>query len=287
LNLIIIDFFTNPDAIDAKRRRSLLLFAAATAVTRPVLANSSRPIVSVLAASDLSRVLPSLIRQFGEVTGLGVRASYGSSGNFTRQIKEGLPFDVFLSADRNFVDALQNEGFVQAPVHTLAVGRLALVSSVIQSAPSARALLSQALVAEAIDKAKKVAIAHPDHAPYGRAAQQALAKWGLWDVAQAKLVRADNAAQAAQFSFQGLAQTAFVPVALVAPPHRNASAWPLRQGAVSLVAYKVPALQHAPLLQGIGVATKASPAALRFSTFLRTTTAQQSLLDHGFDLLPA
>lgn len=280
-------FLKKQDVIATGGRRCVLLFAAATAVTRPVFANSSTSIVSVLAASDLSRVLPSLIRQFGEASGLEVRASYGSSGNFTRQIREGLPFDVFLSADRSFVDALQTEGFVQVPVHTLAVGRLALVSSVIQSAPSTRDLLSQAQVAEAIDKAKKVAIAHPDHAPYGRAAQQALAKWGLWHAAQTKLVRADNAAQAAQFAFQGLAQTAFVPVALAAPTHRNANAWPLRQGAVNLVAYKVPALQHAPLLLGVGVATKASLAALRFATFLRTTTAQQSLLDHGFDLLPA
>ncbi len=282
-----MDFFTNPHVFAVDRRGCLLLFAATTVNAAPALAGASTPVVSVLAAADLAQVLPKLIRQFGATTGFEVRASYGSSGNFTRQIKEGLPFDVFLSADKSFVDGLQREGIVQAPVQTLAVGRLALVSSVIDGASSTHDILSLERVGQAIGNAKKVAIAHPDHAPYGRAAQQALTKWGLWDAVQSKLVRADNAAQATQFAFQGLAQTAFVPMALAAPPDRKASAWPLQYGAVRLVAYKVPALQHAPLLQGIGVATRASPAASRFSAFLGTPLAQQSLLDHGFDLIPA
>lgn len=236
----------------------------------------------VLAAADMASVLPKIIKSFETENLVPTRLVFGSSGHFTRQIREGLAFDLFCSADRQLIDQLAKEGKMAGPARPLALGRLALVSRLDLSTRGASAL-SASSVAARLAKCRKLAIANPSHAPYGRAAQEVLSQWGLWEVAQSKLVMADNAAQAAQFILQGAVQMALVPVALLPPPQARLVEWTSGQGATPLLVQKIPSTLHAALQQGIGLVPNPSNNAQRLAQHLLAAPAQALLREHGFD----
>ena len=242
---------------------------------------SATPLV-VLAAADLASVLPKIIKPFEASNPVAVRLVFGSSGHFTRQIREGLGFDLFCSADRQLIDQLAQEGKVAGKALPLALGRLALVSRS-DLLTSGASPVSASSVATRLAKCRKLAIANPSHAPYGRAAQEALRQWGLWEAAQDKLVMADNAAQAAQFILQGAVQMALVPVALLPPPQPHLTEWTSSHGALPLLVQKIPSNLHTPLLQGIGLAPHPSAHAQRLAQHLLAAPAQALLHEHGFD----
>ncbi len=139
-------------------------------------------------------------------TGQSVRIAYGSSGNFRRQIAQGAPFELFLSADEGFVFALAKQGFTLDDGALYAIGRLALV------VPAGSPLkldgeLRDIAAAVADGRLRKFAIANPEHAPYGRAAEEALRRAGAVGRASAgHLVLGENVSQAAQFATSGSAQ---------------------------------------------------------------------------------
>jgi molybdate transport system substrate-binding protein len=206
----------------------------------------------------------------------------GSSGHFTRQIREGLPFDLFCSADSHLIDQLALEGKVTGKAQVMAIGRLALVSRTDLLSVTNEALTSTTLAAR-LTKSRKLAIANPSHAPYGRAARETLEHMGLWDTVQSQLVQAESAAQATQFALQGAAALALVPVALVPPPDRQMSQWPLKAGALALTVQKIPASYHHPIQQGVGRSVHARAQAQRLQEYLLSPPAQLILREHGFD----
>ncbi len=228
----------------------------------------------VAAAADLNFALQDIAQSFTTSTGKSVKLTFGSSGNFRRQIAEGAPFELFMSADEQFVFALAKEG------HTLDEGILYAIGRVVMMVPNgspvkADSELKDLAAGLADGRVKKFAIANPEHAPYGRAAQQALTKAGLWDKIQDKLVLGENVSQAAQFATSGSAQGGIIALSLA----RSPSVSKLGQYAL------LPAESHQPLRQRMVLLSKAGDTAKAFYHFVQQPDARAIFRQYGF-LLP-
>ncbi|MEB3198637.1 MAG: molybdate ABC transporter substrate-binding protein [Candidatus Sericytochromatia bacterium] len=229
---------------------------------------SASPRLRIAAASDLREALPALLRAFDPALAPQVQVSFGASGKLATQLAQGAPFDVFLSADAQRVDQLLRSGHGQAGTRTaFATGQLVLWF------PRARAPLAPlGLRALAQDPSLRLAIAHPQHAPYGRAAVEALQHAQLFGLLGPRLIRAENVAQAGQFAASGGADCALIARALVRAPG-------LRDGA----SWAVPPGWHRPV-QHVAVVTAPGPAALatRWVRFLGQPAAQRILTQFGY-----
>jgi molybdate transport system substrate-binding protein len=183
----------------------------------------------VAAAADLSRTEAALNTAFTQKTGHTLRLVLGSSGQLARQIESGAPYDVFLSANDAFVHELAKSGHIQPDsVRVYAIGRLALWSK------SGRVKKPEDLTADGI---RHVAIANPDHAPYGVAARQLLERLGLWKRIESRIVYGENIRQTLQYAESGNADAAITAWALV-----------FDRGGVLL-----PAELHEPIRQAAGI----------------------------------
>lgn len=230
---------------------------------------SSRPIIA--AAASLRFVLPEIAEAFRNATGAGLRLSFASSGNLTRQIRQGAPFELFLSADEDYVKALARDGVTPDAGVLYAHGQLAVFaanSSPVGTDPALAGIRS-ALRSGAL---KRFAIANPDHAPYGRAAREALMHSGLWQPLQKKLVFGENVSQAAQF-----AASASCEAAIIAHSVANAPAF---SGKARFS--RIPDSWHKPLRQRMVMLPGASESVRRFYGFLQEKTAQAIFARHGF-----
>lgn len=176
--------------------------------------------VRVAAAADLKFALDAVFAGTA-VSTQGVRpaVTYGSSGSFYAQIENGAPFDLFLSADAEYPRRLAEKGLADGEPFLYAIGRIALWvpagSRLDVTALGLRALLDPSV--------RKVAIASPRHAPYGRAAEAAMRSLGVYDGAKGKLVLGENVAQAAQFVQSGAADAGIVALSLALAPQMRAS----------------------------------------------------------------
>jgi molybdate transport system substrate-binding protein len=226
----------------------------------------------VAAASDLAYCIDDLASAFRrEVPQAELKFSTGASGNFFAQIRNGAPFDVFLSADMDYPRELARLG--EADAATLApyaIGRIALWSG------DGSIDVTQGLGVLLEARVKRVAIANPATAPYGRAARAALEHAGLWEAVQPKLVIGENIAQTAQFVQSGNAQLGFVSLASLRSPKLAGSGR----------YYLVPEAGLAPIEQGAIVTQrgKATPLAARFVRFLGSPAARAILEKNGFGL---
>jgi len=195
--------------------------------------------LTVAAAADLSLALQPIAAKFQRQTGNSVRLSFGSSGDFFNQIQNGAPYDVFLSADLGYPEKVIKLGFADSgSLRTYAVGRLVLWvprgSQLDIDHEGMKALLDPSV--------HKIAIANPQHAPYGRAAVAALQHFQLYEKVAKRLVLGENVGQAAQFAESGNAQVGIIALAhALAPSVRPLGRYalvptdsypPLRQGAV-------------------------------------------------------
>ena len=193
---------------------------------------------NVAAASDLQFALTEIAAQFRRDTGLDVKLAFGSSGNFRRQIAEGAPFELFLSADEAYVEALAREGRTVDGGVRYAIGRLVLfVPAGWPLKPDATLADLKAAVADG--RVKRFAIANPEHAPYGRAAREALQQAGVWDAIAPRLVLGENVSQAAQFATSGATQGGIFAYSLALSPAIAGKGQ----------AVLLPAGMHAPLAQ--------------------------------------
>jgi len=221
----------------------------------------------VAAASDLKFALADLVQQYRRQSGREVQVSLGSSGQFAQQIRQGLPTDIYLSADENFVFRLADAGLTQGRGDLYAFGRIAAL------VPAASALaLDPGLRSLDWPTIRHFAIANPEHAPYGRAAQQALERLGLWETAKPKLVLGENVGQATQFVTSGSAQAGITAFSLALAPE------------VEKLARHVvlPANLHAPLRQRMVLLKSARPHAADFYRFLQTPQARSVFQRYGF-----
>jgi molybdate transport system substrate-binding protein len=230
--------------------------------------------VRVAAAATLQFAMEEIAGQFEAETGRAVQLTLGSSGNFARQIRQGAPFDIYLSADEDFVLALARDGFTRGEGDLYAIGRIVIM------APHGSVLVPDAgldNLARALDEGRiaRFAIANPEHAPYGRRAEEALRHRGLWSALEPLLVYGENVAQAAQFATSGNAQGGIIAYSLAVSPQLAA------RGDFALI----PEDWHEPLRQRMALVRDAGAEAERFYAYLQQEPARAILRRHGF-LLP-
>jgi molybdate transport system substrate-binding protein len=167
-------------------------------------------------------------------------------------------------------------------------GGLALCYKLPAAFPSGDQTVSPPWVRQVLEGSRWLAIANPSHAPYGKAAQQALQSWGLWGDAQSRLVVADSAAQAAQFLFQGAAQVALLPIGLVAAANMQSKPhWRIVQGSLSFAVHRVPSQAYQPIAQALVISTAAQSGAHQLANYLRSSQALTLLQQFGFERMGA
>jgi molybdate transport system substrate-binding protein len=228
---------------------------------------------AIAAASDLKFALDTIAKQFSEETGQNVKLSFGSSGNFFRQISQGAPFEVFLSADEQYVFELEKQGLTEEPGQLYGLGRL-VVFAPVGSVLAVDADLNG--FADSLSKGQisRFAIANPEHAPYGRAAKEALMAKGLWDALQNKLVLGENVAQAAQFAVSGSAEGGIFAYSLaLSPALRDKGTYAL-----------LPETVHSPLRQRMALLKNAGGIAKAFYRYLQQAKARAVFTQYGFAL---
>ena len=249
--------------------------AAGVARWRPArTSGAARPAhrVAVAAAADLRFALDELVAQFRrQRPDVDVSVSYGSSGTFFAQISNGAPFDLFLSADRSYPDQLAARGLTRAGSgFTYAVGRIVLWVP----AGSPIDVMGLGFAALDDDRMHHVAIANPEHAPYGRAAVAALASAGRLDRVKSRLVFGENISQTLQFVQSGAADAGIVALSLaVAPTIKDKGRF-----------WEIPRDLYPTLEQGgVILRTAADPAAAEdLRRFIVSPDARTTLARYGF-----
>ncbi len=242
----------------------LLLFC----VTGPVGAEE----IAVAAASDLNFAIKEIIGEFEKQTGHHVKLSLGSSGNFFAQLQQGAPFDLYFSADIGYPRKLEEEGLtVPGSLYRYAVGR------VVVWAPKGSPLdIAKGLAVLREPTVKKIAIANPKHAPYGRAAVAAMEHALVYVDVKDRLVLGENISQAAQFIESGACDVGIIALSLaLAPAMKSAGSY-----------WEIPAEAHPPLEQGTVIMkqSKQPEVARQLLAFLQGPQGQEMMTRYGFTL---
>jgi molybdate transport system substrate-binding protein len=245
---------------------------AANSVTLPQAAAKPCGTVTVAAASDLTYAMNEIAANFENATGCTVRLSMGSSGNFLTQIENGAPFDVFFSADIAYPKKLEAEGLA-APgtTYLYAIGKI-----VLWTRQDSRVDVSKGFSVLRDPAVQKFAIANPEHAPYGRAAEEALRQSGNYDAVKNRLVLGENISQAAEFVESGNADAGIVALSLVLSPAMKDKGR----------AWNIPVNLYTPIQQGaVVVRAAANPqGALQFLDYIKMPATAALLERFGFVL---
>jgi molybdate transport system substrate-binding protein len=252
-------------------RRSILALIAVWVLGLPTPAAQRPP--TIAAAANLNFTLTEIIRQFERERGTRIDVVFGASGTLTRQIRDGAPFEMFLAADEEFPQQLTAAGVTRDAGVVYAIGRLVLF------APTGSPLavdehlngLSRLLKA---GRVTRFAIANPDVAPYGRAAEATLRKRGLWDGIRSRLVLGDSITQAAQFATTGNAVGGLIAYSLVKEPALA------DKGKYALV----PQTDHPPLRQRMVLLKQATPIVEQFYAYMHGAAARAVLIKNGYEV---
>jgi molybdate transport system substrate-binding protein len=243
---------------------SMLLLATLTAQAAEI---------RVAAASDLSFAIKEIISNFEQTTGNKILLTLGSSGNFYAQIQNGAPFQVFLSADAEYPKKLEADGKTEpGSAIVYGFGRIVVWVSR-ESKLDLQKLQMNALLDPSI---RKIAIANPDHAPYGRAAVAAMQHSGIYDLAKSRLVLGESVSQTAQFLESGAADIGIVALSLaVAPPMSNEGRY-----------WTIPSEMYPRMEQSAVLVKGAGAESRHFIETLRGDKARAILQRYGFELPP-
>ena len=240
----------------------LCLLATASAATEP------RERLLIAAASSLGPVMKELTTDFAKRhPQVDVRLSLGSSGKLYHQIAQGAPFDLFYSADTHYPEQLVEAGKTLGPARVYARGRLVLWSKTLNPDTPGPAMLTDTRV-------KRIALANPQHAPYGMRAREFLQTRELWEPLKSKLVFGENISQAAHFAQTGNAQLGLVALSLALSPQLKdtGSYW------------LIPESEHQPLEQGYVFLRPAADrvAPQLFADYIDSRPARKILARYGF-----
>jgi molybdate transport system substrate-binding protein len=228
--------------------------------------------LTIAAASDLNFAFKELVAEFEIRTGNHVKLSLGSSGNFFSQIQNGAPYDLYFSADIGFPHKLEQSGHaVPGSLYRYAVGRIVVWvpnSSKLDVNKGMEVFLGPAI--------RKIAIANPKHAPYGRAAVAAMRHFKIYESVKDKLVMGENISQAAQFVESGASDIGIVALSLALAPSMKASG----------KYWEIPSEAHPPLEQAAVILknSKNQEAAKLFIDFMKGPQGQEIMGLYGFTL---
>ena len=228
--------------------------------------------IAIAAASDLNFALKDLIAEHEKATGNHVKLSLGSSGNFYAQIQNGAPFDLYFSADIGYPKKLEEAGLtVPGSMYRYAVGRIVLWTN-----HTSRRDVSKGLEILRDRSVKKIAIANPKHAPYGRAAVAAMQHFKVYDDAKERLVLGENISQAAQFIESGACDVGIIALSLALAPTMKAGG----------TYWEIPSEAHPPLEQGAAIlkSSKQQKTAQQFLEFMQGAQGQEIMTRYGFTL---
>ena len=222
--------------------------------------------LTIAAAADLGTAFEEISREFKATQQTKVVLSFGSTGLLTRQIENGAPIDLFAAASVDYIDQLERQGLIVPDTKAIyARGRITLWT--LKDSP----LHIEKVSDLTSDKVKRIAIANPEHAPYGMAAREALQNTGIWEAVKPKLVYGDNIRQTLQFAQTGNVEVAIVALSL---SQQNDGRWVL-----------IPQELHKPLDQTLAVikGTKNEKAARQFADFVKGPQGRAILQKYGFE----
>jgi molybdate transport system substrate-binding protein len=246
-----------------KIKQSIVITAVFLLITISSFAQS----LKVAVAANLQGVIKVLGKDFKQKTGIEIEPIVGSSGNLSTQIKNGAPFDLFLSADMSFPETLNKEGFaIKEPV-VYAYGSLIICSTQnIGFENWERVLLSQRI--------KKIAIANPTIAPYGKAAEESLKLKGVLDDIKPKVVTGESIAQVNTYITTGVVDVGFTTRALI----KDA------EGKTTLYWKEIDPKSYTPIRQGMIIIkqSKDNADALRFYDYMLSPAAKAILKEYGY-----
>jgi len=250
------------------RTRILIAFIAAACMCQFCAAQS----ITVAAAADLQFAMQDVATQFQKQSGKAVKLIYGSSGNFFQQLQNGAPFDMFFSASLDYAKKLDAAGLTEpGSYYEYARGRIVLWApqdSKLDLSSGMNVLLNPSI--------KKIAIANPQHAPYGQAAVAGMQKEGIYDKVKDKFVLGENISQTASFVMSGSADIGIVALSLALSPNMK------DKGRY----FEVPAGDYPPIEQACVIlrSSKSKETAKQFLAFMKTTAAVDTLKKYGFDV---
>lgn len=248
----------------------LLLCVMLVLLCRPAIALADD--IAVAAASDLHFAIKELIVEYEKQTGHHVKLSLGSSGNFYAQLQQGAPFDLYFSADIGYPKKLEEAGLtVPGSLYRYAVGRV-----VLWAPKQSPVEVSKGLAVLRDAAVRKIAIANPKHAPYGRAAVAAMEQSQVYAEVKDRLVLGENISQAAQFIESGACDVGIIALSLaLAPAMKSAGSY-----------WLIPAEAHPPLEQGAVIVkqSKNQDAARQFLHFMQGPQGQEIMTRYGFTL---
>jgi molybdate transport system substrate-binding protein len=228
--------------------------------------------ITVAAAADLQFTMQDVAGQFEKQTGKEVKVIYGSSGNFFQQLQNGAPFDMFFSANLDYPKRLQDAALTEpGSYYEYAQGKIVIwtaASSALDISSGLRALLSPAV--------RKIAVANPQHAPYGQAAVAAMQKEGVYDKVKEKFVYGENISQTATFVMSGSADVGIVALSLALSPNMKS-----RGRYVEIPAGDYPPIQQACVILS---SSRNKETAKQFLNFIKTPAVADTLKKSGFDV---
>jgi molybdate transport system substrate-binding protein len=247
---------------------SLLLIAALLVFLPSCTTTPSNPIeLTVAAAADLTPAFEEVGKEFQATEKIKVVFNFGSSGMLARQIENGAPIDLFASANVDYVNQLEQKGLIVPDTKRLyARGRITLWT--LKDSP----LQIETITDLTRPEVKRIAIANPEHAPYGMAARDALQRSGIWEAVKPKLVYGENIRQTLQYAQSGNVEVAIVALSLS-----------MQSDGRSVL---IPEGLHKPLDQGLAVikGTKNEQAARKFADFILDSKGQAIMKRYGFTL---
>jgi molybdate transport system substrate-binding protein len=228
--------------------------------------------LTVAAAADLQSAMQQVAAHFERETGKSVKVIYGSSGNFFQQIQTGAPFDMFFSANLDYPKKLESAGLIEAgSYYQYARGRI-----VVWVPKDSKINLNVGLKALLEPGVQKIAIANPQHAPYGQAAVSAMQKEGMYDRVKDKLVFGENVSQTASFVVSGSADVGIVALSLALSPNMK-----------DLGRYvEIPANEYPPIDQACVIlrSSKKKEIAQEFLAYIKSAAVADVLASFGFDV---
>jgi molybdate transport system substrate-binding protein len=228
--------------------------------------------ITVAAAADLQSAMQDVAARFQKETGKTVKLVFGSSGNFFQQIPNGAPFDMFFSANLDYPKKLEAAGLtVPGSYYLYAKGKI-----VIWATKDSKLDLNSGMQALLNSSVSKIAIANPQHAPYGQAAVAAMKTEGVYDRLKDRLVLGENISQTASFVVSGAADVGIIALSLALSPNLK------DKGRYA----EVPAGEYPPIEQACVIlsSSKNKQAAQQFLSFFKTPAISELLRSYGFDL---